>query len=192
MPKIDAGTVSEHRAQRHERIIIAAEEILAESGIDALTAGAVAARAGIARNSLYRYFASIDDLVELVVTREFPQWVQAVQTAVDAADTPHDRIAAYVTSNVQQAATSTHGWRSSLSKATLSEAARRRVRDMHLQLNNIAQTVLFDMRHDQIDLQLAIVQSLVDACIRRIDAGDNPHDVLTYADTATRRLMPPP
>jgi len=191
VPRIEASTVAEHRAQRREKLIAAAEEILAESGLDALTAGAVANRAGIARNSLYRYFASIDDLVELVVTHEFPHWVETIQAAVDGEDTPTDRITAYVRSNVQQAANSTHGWRSALSKTSLSDPARKRVQDMHRQLSNIARTVLDDMRHDQVDLQLAIVQSLVDACVRRVDAGDDPDDVLTYAVAATRRLMPP-
>lgn len=191
MPRIDAATVAEQRAQRYDKLIAAAEEILAEKGLDALTTGAVAKRAGIARNSLYRYFASIDDLVELVVTREFPSWVRAVQAAVDEATTPSDRIAAYVRSNVQQAAGSTHGWRSALSKTSLSEGARARVRDMHIELNDIARHALKELHPEQIDLQLAIIQALVDACVRRIDVGDDPDDVLSYATAATHRLMPP-
>ncbi|WP_346010635.1 helix-turn-helix domain-containing protein [Streptomyces sp. SID5910] len=57
----------------------AAEAILNEGGVESLTAGAVAARAGIARNSIYRYFGSIEDLLELVVTREFPAWIDVVR-----------------------------------------------------------------------------------------------------------------
>jgi AcrR family transcriptional regulator len=191
MPRIEAATVAEQRARRYDKLIAAAEEILAEKGLDALTTGAVAKRAGIARNSLYRYFASIDDLVELVVTREFPSWVHAVRVAVDEATTPSDRIAAYVRSNVQQAAGSTHGWRSALSKTSLSEQARARVRDMHIELNDIARHALEEIHPEQIELQLAIVQALVDACVRRIDMGDDPDNVLSYATAATRRLMPP-
>lgn len=191
MPRIEAATVAEQRAKRYDELITAAEEILAQNGLDALTAGAVAKRAGIARNSLYRYFASIDDLVELVVTREFPSWAHAVRTAVDAEKTPSARIAAYVRSNVQQAASSSHGWRSALSKTSLSEQARKRVRDMHVELSDIARRALVDLHPEQIDLQLAIVQALVDACIRRIDLGDDPDQVLSYAVAATRRLMTP-
>lgn len=191
MPRIEAATVAEQRAQRYDKLVSAAEEILVEEGLDALTAGAVTKRAGIARTSLYRYFASIEDLVELVVTREFPSWVHAVRTAVDEETTPSDRIAAYVRSNVQQAAASTHGWRSALSKTSLSEQARARVRDMHIGLNDIARNALEEFHPEQIDLQLAIVQALVDACIRRIDIGDDPDNVLSYATAATRRLMPP-
>lgn len=191
MPKIEAATIAEQRAQRHDKLIAAAEEILAQDGLDALTAGAVARRAGIARNSLYRYFSSIDDLIELVVTREFPSWVRAVQAAVGEATTPGDRVVAYVRSNVQQAAGSTHGWRSALSKSSLSEQGRARVRDMHIALSDIARDAVKELNPEQIDLQLAIVQALVDACVRRIDEGDDPEDVMTYAVAAARRLLTP-
>lgn len=191
MPKIDAATVGEHRARRLELLVSAAEEILAEGGLDALTAGAVAGRAGLARNSLYRYFASIDDLVELVVTRGFPQWVEAVEAAVAAESTPQGRIRAYVESSLRQAAASTHGWRSSLSRASLSETARRRVLDMHRQLQGIAQAAFEEIDPDHPELLLTVVQSLVDACTRRIDAGDAPDVVIAYAVAATARLIEP-
>ncbi|MCZ7588832.1 MAG: TetR/AcrR family transcriptional regulator [Gaiella sp.] len=191
MPKIDAATVSEHRTRRLELLVSAAEEILAEDGLDALTAGAVARRAGLARNSLYRYFASIDDLVELVVTRGFPQWVEAVETAVAAQSTPQGRITAYVESSLRQAAESTHGWRSSLSRASLSDTARRRVLDMHLQLQAIAHEAFAEIDAEHPELLLTVVQSLVDACTRRIDAGDEPDVVISYAVAATERLLEP-
>jgi len=189
MPKIDAPTVSEHRARKLELLVSAAEEILAEDGLDALTAGAVASRAGLARNSLYRYFASIEDLVELVVTRGFPQWIEAVEAAVEAESTPRGRITAYVESSLRQAAGSTHGWRSSLSRASLSDTARRRVLDMHLQLQGIAHEAFAEIDADHPELLLTVVQSLVDACTRRIDAGDEPHVVIAYAVAATERLI---
>lgn len=190
MPKIDAATVGEHRAQKLELLISAAEEILAEDGLGALTAGAVAGRAGLARNSLYRYFDSIDDLVELVVTREFPLWIEAVESAVAAQRTPRDRIIAYVEASLRQAAASTHGWRSSLARQSLSDPARLRVRDMHLELDNILRNAFAGLADDHAGLQLDVIKSLVDACIRRIDAGDDDlEDVVSYAREATRRLL---
>lgn len=123
------------------------------------------------------------------MTREFPAWVHAVQAAVAAADTPLDRITAYVSANVQQAAGSTHGWRSSLARTSLSETAGKRIHDLHTQLSDIARSALADLDPCQVELQLAIIQALVDACVRRIDAGDDPDVVLTHALGATRRLL---
>ncbi len=54
MPKISAPTVREHRQIVLARLIDAAEGILRTQGVAELTAGAVTAEAGIARNSIYR------------------------------------------------------------------------------------------------------------------------------------------
>ena len=58
MPRIDAPTVAEHHAQRRAALLAAAEELLAEQGVEAVTPAAVGARAGLARSSVYQYFSS--------------------------------------------------------------------------------------------------------------------------------------
>jgi len=189
VPKIEADSVRAHRAQRLNRLIDAAESILAEEGMDALTAGAVAARAGIARNSIYRYFGSIDDLLELVVTREFPVWISAVEDAIAAEDSPRERVVAYVRANLEQAATSTHGWRASLSRGSLPDSARQRVRDLHMSLHDALARVVGEMGLAQPDLMVAVIQATVDACVRQIDQGAPPAEVSAFAVSATRRLL---
>jgi AcrR family transcriptional regulator len=189
MPKIDAGSVREHRERRRASLIDAAEAILAEQGVDALTTGAIAARAGIARNSVYRYFDSIEELVELVVTRGFPLWVDAVRAAVDAEGDPERRVLAYVTSNLSQAQSSAHGWRASLARTTLSDSARRRVHAMHVDLNEILTRVVAELGAAQPVLLSAVLQSLTDAGIRRIDRGDDADEVIDFMSAAAQRLL---
>ena len=60
MPKIAAPTVAEHREHIRVALIDAAEAILRAG--EPLTAGVVSGAAGIARNSIYRYVDSVDDL----------------------------------------------------------------------------------------------------------------------------------
>ncbi|GGR08206.1 TetR/AcrR family transcriptional regulator [Streptomyces pilosus] len=189
MPKIEAGSVREHRAQRLARLIDAAEELLEEGGVEALTAGAVAARAGIARNSIYRYFNSIDDLLELVVTREFPAWIDAVEQAIASETTPATQAAAYVRANLEQAARGTHGWRAALSRGSLSPSARERVRNLHISLHEALARVVRELGQPQPELTVAVVQAVVDACIRRVDQGDDLTTVSNFAVEATRRLL---
>lgn len=189
MPKIEADSVQEHRAQRLAQLIDAAEEILNEGGAAALTAGAVAARAGIARNSIYRYFNSIDDLLELVVTREFPAWIDAVEQAIAAESTPAAQATAYVRANLEQAARGTHGWRAALSRDSLSPSARERVRHLHTSLHEALARIVRELRQPQPQLTVAVVQAVVDACIRRIDQGDDLTTVSDFAAGATRRLL---
>ncbi|MBZ2408393.1 TetR/AcrR family transcriptional regulator [Streptomyces albidoflavus] len=189
MPKIEAGSVREHRAQRLAQLIDAAEAILSEGGVDALTAGAVAARAGIARNSIYRYFDSIDDLLELLVAREFPAWTAAVEEAVAAEDTPGEQVAAYVRANLEQAARGTHGWRASLSRGSLSPSARQRVRKLHTTLHEVLAASVDGLGDPQPELTVAVIQAVTDACVRRIDQGDDLQTVSAYATDAVRRLL---
>ncbi|GAB7075633.1 TetR/AcrR family transcriptional regulator [Streptomyces sp. S5] len=189
MPKIEAGSVREHRAQRLAQLIDAAEAILSEGGVEALTAGAVAARAGIARNSIYRYFDSIDDLLELLVAREFPAWTAAVEEAVAAEDTPGEQVAAYVRANLEQAARGTHSWRASLSRGSLSPSARQRVRKLHTTLHEVLAASVDDLGDTQPELTVAVVQAVTDACVRRIDQGDDLQAVSAYATDAVRRLL---
>lgn len=189
MPKIEAANVRAHRAQRMEQLIDAAESLLAEHGVEALTAGAIAARAGIARNSIYRYVESVDDLLELVVTRDFPSWVAAVQAAIAAETSPEERITAYVRANLEQAASSTHGWRAALSRGSLSESARARVRALHTSLNDALAVAVDDLRVARPELMVAVIQAVVDACIRQIDSGAPAVEVSEFAVTATRRLL---
>ncbi|MFE2631596.1 TetR/AcrR family transcriptional regulator, partial [Streptomyces sp. NPDC059374] len=56
MPKINASSVAEHRAQQREALIGAAIDILVHEGATAVTPAAVGARAGLARSRGYQYF----------------------------------------------------------------------------------------------------------------------------------------
>jgi|GEM_PF-484576 len=111
MPRIAAATVREHRENVRTALVDAAESIVRTEGVDGLTAGAVTKAAGIARNSIYRYVDSVDDLRGLVLERHLPDWMGAVAEAVDAAgDDPSARILAWVETNLDQAARTGHGW----------------------------------------------------------------------------------
>jgi AcrR family transcriptional regulator len=110
VPKIDAPTVAEHRAQVQARLVDAAEEILRSGQPDRLTAGAVSSAAGIARNSIYRYVDTVDDLRALVVARYLPAWLEAVDHAMAQAEDPGARVVTWVRANLEQAAASGHGW----------------------------------------------------------------------------------
>ena len=110
MPRIAAATVAEHRALVQTRLVDAAEQILRTGDGSQLTAGAVSSAAGIARNSIYRYVDSVDDLRFLVVARYLPAWLAAVDQAVAGAGDPRARLVAWVSANLEQAAETGHGW----------------------------------------------------------------------------------
>lgn len=111
MPKITAPTVHEHRARMNERLVDAAENILREGGVQALTAGAVAKEAGIARNSIYRYVDSVDDLRLRVLERNVPRWRAAVFSGIPEDLAPLDRLVAFARASVRESKSNTsHAW----------------------------------------------------------------------------------
>ena len=100
MPRIQAPTVAEHRARQRRAILDAARTHLAEAGT-APSLAQVGARAGLARSSVYEYFASREDLLAGVVADVFPDWAGQVIGAVEAAPTPGEKVWAYAEANMR-------------------------------------------------------------------------------------------
>ena len=111
MPKISAPTVREHRELMTARLVDAAEKILKDEPGKTLSAGAVAAAAGIARNSIYRYVGSVDDLRLLVLERNVPKWRAQVMGQVDMNAEPRERLAQLVVACIRQSGQrESHKW----------------------------------------------------------------------------------
>ena len=86
-----------HRlAARHAAIIAAASELASEAGLDAVQIVPVAARAGIAAGTVYRYFPSKTELVSALVTGVAEREVAAIRFAAAAAPGPLSALAAAI------------------------------------------------------------------------------------------------
>jgi AcrR family transcriptional regulator len=132
MPKIEAPTVAEHRAQVQVRLVDATEQLMRAG--QPLTAAAVASGAGIARNSIYRYVASVDELRDLVVTRYLPHWLDAVNAKLAAAGSAEERISVWVHANLRQAADSGHGWLMAATRPSVTQVSGGAVDRAHLDM----------------------------------------------------------
>src|SRR5699024_7445129 len=100
MPRISAATVVEHRAARERALLDAAHAILLETG-EPPRLSDVAARAGLARTSVYQYFGSQLELLKAMVQDVYPQWTERILGAMASAPTDADRILAYAVTNVE-------------------------------------------------------------------------------------------
>ncbi|MEN3540561.1 helix-turn-helix domain-containing protein [Microbispora sp. ZYX-F-249] len=96
MPRISAATVADHRANQHAALLEAAREILAAEGVHALTPAAVGARIGLARSSVYRYFASTADILAQLVEDALPRWSARLRAAIAPAATPDGSLPARI------------------------------------------------------------------------------------------------
>src|SRR5262245_4345459 len=86
-----------HRlAARHAAIITAAGELAAEAGMDAVQIVPVAARAGIAAGTVYRYFPSKTELVAALVASVAEREVEAIRAAAATAPGPLSALVAAI------------------------------------------------------------------------------------------------
>ncbi|MEA2997705.1 MAG: hypothetical protein QOG74_3254, partial [Alphaproteobacteria bacterium] len=86
--------VLQHLAARHDGIVAAARAIAAESGLGAVQIAPVAARAGIAAGTVYRYFPAKTDLVGALIEAVSAHEIAAFRRAADAAPGPLSALAA--------------------------------------------------------------------------------------------------
>lgn len=193
MPKIDAPTVAEHRARVQQRLVDAAESILRDSPSQPLTAAAVSAQAGIARNSIYRYVDSVDDLRVLVIRRYLPDWLAAVSSAMDDAKGPKQQIVTWVEANLQQAADTGHGWLMGIvqtmpSNPSIDDTIDQAHTVMRGSINQ-AWSDLLDADESKTRIAAALTAGILNAGFRELAAGRPVDLVIEMAVTATTGLV---
>src|SRR5687767_1950923 len=75
-------------AARHDAIVAAAREAATAGGMAAIQIAPIAARAGIAAGTVYRYFPGKSDLVGALIARMSEREIAALRRAADAAPGP--------------------------------------------------------------------------------------------------------
>lgn len=192
MPRISAPTVVEHRAMVQQQLVDAAEQILRSGQPDALTASAVTAAVGIARNSIYRYVESVDDLRGLVLARHLPAWLEAVENELSAIKDPGDRIAVWVRANVEQAARSGHGWLMGLGQTTVpSEATMKVMETAHAIMRDVLADAWMRLVDDRETAMVAagFTRGILEAGFKQLDAGRNPDLVARLGEQSARCIV---
>ncbi|HEV2955961.1 MAG TPA: TetR/AcrR family transcriptional regulator [Xanthobacteraceae bacterium] len=97
MPYRRTENVARQLAARRAAIVAAARALANEGGMAAVQIAPVAARAGIAAGTVYRYFPSKTALVAAVMAAMSERELSAVRAAADAAPGPLSALAAAVT-----------------------------------------------------------------------------------------------
>jgi AcrR family transcriptional regulator len=96
MPYRRTENVTRKLAARHGAIMAAARALAAEGGMGSVQIAAVAARAGIAAGTVYRYFPAKTDLIAALVAAQSAAEIAALNRAGDAAPGPLSALAAAI------------------------------------------------------------------------------------------------
>ncbi|GAB2539863.1 TetR/AcrR family transcriptional regulator [Nocardia heshunensis] len=178
MPRIDAPTVAEHRANQERALLDAARELLLDGGVDAVTPAAVGAVAGLARSSVYKYFRSGDEILARVVADGFAEWGARVREAVGRYETADGRVMAYLRVTLELAAAGAHRVAVLGGGMPGDPAARAILTRHHHDLTAPLRTALTDRGDPDPDLTANLVDGVLGRAIDRLDAGD-PVDYVT-------------
>ena len=172
MPKIQAPTVVLHRELRRQQLMDAAMGLALASGAESITVASVAAKAGLARSSIYEYFASSADLVADLVLEELDYYTQRLATATQGAQDPFERIELWISESLRYVADGRHMLVKSLNTIDTPDARKDEILMGHRRMmaplqEAITQTGVADVR-----VAAALLSSVTDAASIRIDAGN--------------------
>lgn len=192
MPRIEADSVAEHRANQHDALLDAAEQLLLEEGYDALSFRVLGERTGIARNSVYRYFTSTDDVVAALCERDMPRWLLEIESAMAAAPDRESRIEAYVRTQLQLVAGGHHRLAEVLQAAPLGPSARARIGALAYAPATVLEEELRGSGHPQPDVTAQLAQGLVGAAVRLLHNGRSMDEVVAETTDVVQRLLTSP
>lgn len=184
MPRIDAATVPEHRAQQRGALLDAAEALVLGGGYEALTFAALGARTGLARNSIYRYFGSRDEIVVELCERELPGWLEEIDAAVAAAATDADRAAAYVRVQLEMVVAGRHRLAQALLHAPLPAEALARIHALPDRAARRLQEALAAGGHPRPRLAAQLVTGALNGAIRLLHEEPDDADAVVAVTAA--------
>jgi AcrR family transcriptional regulator len=186
VPRIQAATVAEHRAARLRALLDAGRALVTETGRPP-TLGAVAARAGMARPSVYDYFSSSDDLLAALAEDITPRWTARLRERMSDVSTPAEEVLAYVRASLELVAEGEHASIAAIATAAPGHITGERAAAMHAALLVPLSEALTALGADAVPVVAAAIDGMVRAISRTIEEGTS----LDVAWSTARRLLEP-
>ncbi|MFI6168103.1 TetR/AcrR family transcriptional regulator [Nocardia sp. NPDC051052] len=189
MPRIDAPTVAEHRANQERALLDAARMVLLKSGPQAVTPATVGAAAGLARSSVYKYFRSGDEILFRIVADALMEWGERVRDTVERAETPAGQVEAYVRTTLALAAAGAHRIVVLGSAIPRDEAARRDLADAHHDAAAPLRAALIALDTPNPDLTADLIDGVLGRAVEHLDAGRHHDEIARETIGFVRRAV---
>ncbi|MEV6166059.1 helix-turn-helix domain-containing protein [Streptomyces sp. NPDC052052] len=181
MPRIRAATVAEHHAQQRLALVRAARDLLEDGDAEAVTFTAVARATGLARNSVYKYFPGRPELLAAVVEDAMPRWTETIRSGMSAAATPEEKVAAYVSSQLELVRSGEHRLAQALAGVRDTTLVRESAARAHRELLTPLIGALTELGEEDPRRTAMLLQGIVNAATNAIEAGDDPAAVTDRA-----------
>lgn len=189
MPKLIEGNLEENRRSRYSTLLEAAVSIALESGSAAITITAVAKRAGISRAGAYEYFASKEELIADLIIDEIQIWSSSLSNQVELAQTPQEKVLAWVQGSFDYILSGQHKLARELSSITVPTERINEVRQAHYLLIQPLVEALTQCSLSDPMRTAMYINGLLDVATRRIDSGKSNEGESDYVIALALQLI---
>lgn len=160
----------------------AAAEIARTDGVHAVTVGAVAQRCGIARSTVYTYYASGSDLVADVLVEELMFMAETLADRVAPARDADEAIRLWVRAALEYVTDGRHALVRAASSVDLPPTRKQQVAMLHRELSAPLIAALSHIGRSEAARLGQQVSSIIEVCVRRIELGADPETEIAAAE----------
>ncbi len=196
MPRIQAGTLEEHKVLIRRRLLDAATTLFSDIGYEATTFADLAAEAGVGRTTIYEYFTDKEDLLASLVEEELPITISQMLDRLPEEGLRVERLALLARAMVEFVATDpTLGLLLHREVPRLSLDAKQRVAQAHLDLIHEFISLLRggvaagELRSLPLDVMGRIVQDIIMSGAQVLIDADDPRARMEEVTTSVVSVL---
>lgn len=161
----------ETRDERQERILAAAQLLIAERGVEAVSMAELATQTGLSRPAIYQYFASREHVLAELVINEMADLSNAIDEHIAHFDDPMERIRIWVHYSLAHLASAEHRIIREISIASLPEESRGMINAMHGHFMTALVSPVAELGIKDVTATCNLIFASVAAAAKRIDEG---------------------
>lgn len=177
---------------RRQQLISAAMELALDQGAQAVSVAAVAAKAGLARSSIYEYFASSADLIADLVIEELDYYCMRLGEAIKDATDPFEKLELWIDEGLRYVQDGRHMLVKSLNTVATPDFRKEEIALGHRKLIAPLREALAATGIKDLASASAFISSVTDAASVRIEAGNDAEleirNATTFAIAGLRAL----
>jgi AcrR family transcriptional regulator len=195
MPKIGAATIEEHVRLQTARVLDAASTLFRTQGYHGTDMSAIAARVGLARNSLYRYYPNKEQILVACVKRDMAPFLKGIEALEQTLADPRARIDAWIDMTIDIATSPAHATLELISEIQeASPELRQQVMLLHQAPNTVLENSVrgvLGRQHRDAALLTAMIAGMVQSSAAQAIRRNNAPAVKRELKSAVRRLLQP-
>jgi AcrR family transcriptional regulator len=157
--------------ERQETILAAAQSLIAQKGVDAVSMADLAKATGLSRPAIYQYFASKDHVLAELVINEMADLSNAIERQIEGLIDPMERIRIWVHYSLAHLASAEHRIIREISIASLPDESRGMINAMHGHFMTALLSPVREIGIRDVTATAHLIFASVAAAAKRIDEG---------------------